>query len=111
MIIAKHISLPDRKTFKSADDLIVFLKKDSSPELWTVNLDGFKCTGDEVLKHSKQTKTLTPRKAEKSYKQLLSEVKQMQKDVHSRIKKSDPVQVEPEHNHNNDFQITYLLTQ
>lgn len=109
MIKIKHITLPDRKTFKSADDLIAFMKKDRSPELWSVNLDGFKCTGDEVIKHSKQTKTLTPRKTEKSYKQLLSEIKQMQKDVHSRIKKSDPKQ--SAHVQNSNFQLIYHLSQ
>lgn len=110
MITIKHISLPDRKRFSDTDDLITFLKKDPSPEMWIVNLDGFKCTGDEVVKHSKRTKTRMPRKAEKTYKQLLSEIKQLQKDVHSRIEQSEPVP-EPVKDYSNDFQLTYHLTQ
>jgi len=113
MITIKHITLPDRKQFQRTDDLITFLKKDPNPELWNVNLDGFKCTGDEVVKHSTgyRTKTRTPRKTEKSYKQLLSEVKQLQKDVHSRIKQSEPVQPAPVQDHSIDFQLIYHLTQ
>ena len=83
MINARHLS-GTRKTFSSPDEAIRFMRKEPNPEMWTVDIDGFKATGDEVSKHGKlstsyQTKTLTPRQdgSKKELALLLKHKKQL----------------------------------
>ena len=58
MITAKHQS-GTRKNFTGKNELVAFLKGDKSPEMWTVDIDGFKCTGAEVVEYAGSHKTQT----------------------------------------------------
>ena len=51
MITAKHQS-GTRKNFTGKNDLFDFMKKEPNPELWSVNIDSFKCTGAEVVEYA-----------------------------------------------------------
>ena len=119
MITARHLS-GTRKTFSDPDEIIRFMRKDPSADLWQVDIDGFKATGKEVASHGKlstggyQTKTLTPRKTGKSYKELLSEIRTLQSDIHDRQAKLSAVvpqrESAPVPDQGKNFQITYSLT-
>ena len=116
-ITARHLS-GTRKAFSDPDDIIRFMRKEPNPEMWTIDIDGFKCTGDEVVKARSsgyQTKTLTPRQDGKSYKSLLSEVKALQSDIHDRqnklnsmLPKEEPVSRTDQ---GKNFEVIYSLTQ
>ena len=58
MITAKHQS-GTRKNFTGKTDLFDFMKKEPNPELWTVDIDSFKCTGAEVVEYAGSHKTQT----------------------------------------------------